>query len=74
MPVQRSFEGFHKSIAKELSVAQDRIRNLTGNIVVDYLTWERSFKSQYAWFPVEGGKETRRQSYIGLNGEHSQSF
>lgn len=56
-----------------------RLQNLAfsyfiGNIVVDYLSWERSFKSQYAWFPIEGGKETRRQSYIGLNDEHSQSF
>lgn len=56
-----------------------RLENLAfsyfiGNIVVDYLSWERSFKSQYAWFPIEGGKETRRKYYISMRGMRSESF
>jgi hypothetical protein len=45
-----------------------------GNIVIDHLTWERSFKSQYAWFPVEGGKERHRKYYIGMSEERAQRF
>lgn len=45
-----------------------------GNIVIDHLTWERSFKAQYAWFPVEGGKERHRKYYIGMSEERAQRF
>jgi hypothetical protein len=31
-------------------------------------------KMQYAWFPVEGGKERYRKSYISLNDQNPQDF
>lgn len=45
-----------------------------GNLVIDHLTWERSLQSAYAWFPVEGGKETRRKFFIGLGDIQAQGF
>jgi hypothetical protein len=45
-----------------------------GNVVVDHLTWERSFRSQYAWSPAEAGKERLRKYYIALSEKRSQSF
>jgi hypothetical protein len=45
-----------------------------GNLVIDHLAWERSFKSEYAWYPVEGGKETRRRYFIGLSNAQARGF
>ncbi len=38
-----------------------------GNLIVEYLDWERSYRSQHAWFPEEGGKETKRKYYVPLS-------
>lgn len=44
-----------------------------GNVVFD-LSWERAMKSQYAWFPIEGGKEQKRKYYIGIGGGQVNNF
>jgi len=31
-------------------------------------------KMQYAWFPVEGGKESYRRKYISFNGNHVEDY
>jgi len=57
-PVWHSYE------LKELSHAY-----FVSNVVWDTCP-EVDHEMQYAWFPVEGGKESRRRSYVGLaNGE-----
>jgi hypothetical protein len=38
-----------------------------GNLVTSHLNWERSINSQYAWFPVERGKESKRSMYIDVD-------
>jgi len=54
------------------------LQNLSHAYFVSNVVWDTcpdlDRSMQYAWFPVEGGKERRRKSYIGLNDPAPQDF
>ncbi len=45
-----------------------------GNLVVDYLSWQESFGSESAWYPLTKRKEPYQKGYIGLNQTEATTF
>jgi len=55
-----------------------KLKDLSHAYFVSNAVWETcpdpDYRMRYAWFPIEGGKESHRQYYIPLNGGQPRSF